>query len=55
VQVLAFPCVSLAVQVRVIVLLQDEPGSLCVSLKLTGLTPSQLSFAVTVAAAGTSE
>ena len=52
VQLVVLPQLSLAVQVRVMVLLQSGP--LDVSLKLTATVPSQLSLAVTVAAAGTS-
>jgi len=53
VQLALLPAVSLAVQVRVITLLQLEPGLLCVSLNCTVLAPSQLSLAVTVAVGGT--
>jgi hypothetical protein len=51
-QLIVFPHVSVAVQVRTIVLLQSVP--LGVSLKPGVKTPSQLSLAVTVATPGTS-
>src|ERR1041385_535649 len=54
VQLAGRPEPSVAVQVRVIVLLQLAPGLLCVSLKLTGRSPLQLSCAVTVAGVATS-
>src|SRR5437667_175868 len=44
---------SVAVQVRVITLLQELPGLLWVSLNCTVRFPSQLSRAVTVTGAGT--
>jgi hypothetical protein len=52
-QLALLPLLSVAVQLRVITLLQLEPGTLWLSLKLTATTPSQLSVAVTLAAAGT--
>jgi hypothetical protein len=53
-QVAVLPQLSVAVQVLVITLLQSEPGFDSFSLKLTVTGPSQLSFAVTLAGAGTS-
>ena len=54
-QVDELPALSLTVQVRVMTLLQEEPGRLCTSLKLGVSVPSTLSVAVTLAGAGTSE
>ena len=48
------PQASVAVQVRVMLLLQLEPGLLSVVLKVTGSVPAQLSVAVTEGAPGTS-
>ena len=53
-QLALLPLPSAAVQVRVMTLLQLEPGLDAVSVKSTATTPSQSSRAVTVAAAGTS-
>jgi uncharacterized protein YhhL (DUF1145 family) len=53
VQLAVLLCESVAVQVRVITLLQDDPGLLCDSSRETVKTPSQASSAVTEAAAGT--
>jgi len=47
------PQLSLAIHVRVIVLLQEFPGALWLSLKLTDTEPWQESLAVTMGAAGT--
>src|SRR5512145_2654038 len=54
VQEAVLPQASVAVHVRVIVLLQLEPGLLWVWLKVTGIVPPQLSVAVTAAGGGTS-
>ena len=53
-QLAVLPQRSVAVHVRVITLLQLEPGLLWVSLKVGVIAPSQLSLAVTLALAGTS-
>jgi hypothetical protein len=53
VQVALLPEVSVAVQVRVITLLQLDPGLLWVSANCTGVGPSQLSLDVTAAGDGT--
>jgi len=54
VAVVVFPQVSVAVHVRVITLLQEEPGCDSFELGTTVTDVSQLSVAVTVGAAGTS-
>jgi hypothetical protein len=52
-QLALLPLLSVAVQVRTITLLQLDPGLDWLSLKFTTTLLSQLSVAVTVAAAGT--
>src|SRR5438093_12452104 len=54
VAVAVLPQLSVAVQVRVIRLLQSEPGLLCVSVGVTVNDPSQLSVAVKSTGGGTS-
>jgi hypothetical protein len=54
VKVFVIPQASVAVQARVMLLLQDDPGLLSVWTKLTRTGPPQLLVAVTVGGGGTS-